>query len=56
MNISGTHYNLPQPVNIDYVVLFADLTQSDAYLEYTGTAAFQWRDLNGNVIQSGSGA
>ena len=56
VNISGTHYNLPQPVNIDYVVLFADLTQSDAYLEYTGTAAFQWRDLNGNVIQSGSGA
>ena len=56
VRISGTYYDLPQPVNIDHVVLFADLSQSDAYLEYTGTGTFEWRDLNGAVIQSGAGA
>lgn len=56
VRISGTHYDLPQPVNIDHVVLFADLSQSDAYLEYTGTSSFEWRDLSGNVVQTGTGA
>ncbi len=56
MNISGTHYNLPSPVNIDHVVLFADLSQSDAYLEYTGSGTFEWRDMSGAVVQSGTGA
>ena len=56
VRISGAHYDLPQPVNIDHVVLFADLSQNNAYLEYTGTAAFSWQDLNGTVVQSGTGA
>ena len=56
VRISGTHYDLPQPVNIDHVVLFADLNDNDAYLEYTGTSTFEWRDLNGAVVQSGTGA
>ena len=56
VSISGTHYNLPSPVNIDYVVLFADLTQADAYLQYTGSTTFEWRDLSGTTLQSGTGA
>lgn len=56
VTVSGTHYNLPQPVNIDHVILFADLSQSDAYLQYTGSGTFEWRDLSGAVVQSGTGA
>lgn len=56
VTVSGTHYELPKPVNTDHVILFADLTQPDAYLAYTGADAFEWRDLNGATIQSGTGA
>lgn len=56
VRISGTYYDMPNPVNIDHVVFFADLSQNDAYLEFTGTGTFEWRDLNGAVVQSGTGA
>ena len=56
VNVSGTHYDLPQPVNIDHVLLYADLSQADAFLEYNGTETFEWRDLNGTVVQTGTGA
>ena len=54
--ISGTHYDLPSPVNIDHVILFADLSSNDAYLQYKGSDTFSWKDLNGKVVQSGIGA
>lgn len=56
VTVSGTHYSLPSPVNVDHVILFADLTDSDAYLQYTGTSTFRWTDFSGNVVQSGTGA
>ena len=56
VNISGQYYDLPSPVNIDHVIIFADLSASDAFLEYTGSNTFSWKDLNGNVVQSGTGA
>lgn len=56
VNISGQRYELPSPANIDHVILFADLTASDAYLQYTGSGTFSWKDLNGNIVQSGTGA
>lgn len=55
--ISGDHYDVPSPINVDHVVLFADLTQSDAYLRYNGTeSGFEWRDYDNTVLQSGAGA
>lgn len=55
--ISGDHYNVPSPINIDHVVLFADLHQPDAYLRYSGADThFEWRDFGGALVQSGTGA
>jgi len=57
VSVSGTHYEIPSPVNVDHVILFADLSQNDCYLSYTGgSTAFEWRDFSGAVIQSGTGA
>ena len=56
VRFSGTYYDLPSPVNIDHVVMFADLSRNDAYMEFTGTGTFSWQDMNGTVVQSGTGA
>ena len=56
VRISGNHTEIVNPANVDHVVLFADLSESDAYLEYTGAGTFSWQDLNGATLQSGTGA
>lgn len=53
----GTHYLIPSPNGVDYVVLFADLSSPEAAMEYVGTDAnFRWSDYAGATLQQGTNA
>jgi len=57
LRFAGVNYELPSPQGVDHVVVYADLSAADAYMEYTGGRSdFQWRDFSGTTVQSGMGA
>ncbi len=54
--VSGTFTEESQPARVDRVLIFEDLSATDAFIEYTGSGVARWCDLNGNTIQQGQGA
>lgn len=51
----GKYYLLPTVQGVDSVVVFRNLADADAYIEYTGQGSAEWRDFAGVQQASGVG-
>ena len=56
VRISGQYHTVLGAQGVDKLLIYADLSAPDAYLEYTGSAVPTWKDFNGRLLQSGTGA
>ena len=56
IHVSGTFTSVTPAVGVDSVLVFDNLSATDAYIEYTGTATPRWTDFVGTLVQQGVGA
>lgn len=53
---SGRAADLQGVTGVGHVLVFGDISATDSYIEYTGSATPIWRDFNGALVQQGTGA
>lgn len=54
--ISGQHRLVAGAQGVDKVVIFEDLSATDAYIKYTGSGVPTWKSFAGATLQTGTGA
>ena len=55
-SISGRYHVITGAQGVDKLIVFEDLSASDAYISYKGNATPAWKDFSGRLIQQGAGA
>ncbi len=54
--LSGNYYVVADAVDVDQVLIYQDLSATDAYIEYNGAGTPIWKTFAGVVKQQGAGA
>ena len=55
-SISSRYHVIIGAQGVDKLIVFEDLSASDAYISYKGNRAPAWKDFSGRLIQQGAGA